>query len=57
MSSLTIFSSGDWFLIVIALLYVGGGLSYFFEGKPAMFLVLLCYAIANFGLVLAANKI
>jgi hypothetical protein len=54
---MTIFSSGDWFLIVIALLYIGGGLSYFFEGKPAMFLVLLCYAIANFGLVLAANKI
>jgi hypothetical protein len=43
-------------MTILALLYVGGGLSYFFEGKPAMFLVLLCYAIANFGLILAANK-
>ncbi len=53
---MTIFSAGDWFLIVVGLLYIGGSICYFFEGKTAMFFVLACYACANFGLLLAANK-
>lgn len=54
---MTIFSAGDWFLIVVGLLYICGSLAYLFEGKTAMFLVLACYAVANFGLILAANKV
>ena len=57
MNNLTILSAGDWFLIVVGLLYIGAGAAYFFEGKLPMFLVMLCYAIANFGLILAANKV
>jgi len=57
MSNLTVLSAGDWFLIVVGLLYLGGAVCYFMEGKTAMFLVLMCYAIANYGLVLAANRL
>lgn len=54
---MTVLSYGDWSLIVIAVLYVCGALAYLFDGKTAMFLVLACYAIANFGLILAANRV
>jgi hypothetical protein len=57
MSQLTILSAGDWFLIVVGFLYIGAAACYFFEGKTAMFLVMSAYAVANYGLVLAANKI
>ena len=57
MNNLTVLSAGDWFLIVVGLLYLGGAVCYFMEGKTAMFLVLMCYAIANYGLVLAANRL
>jgi hypothetical protein len=57
MSQLTILSAGDWFLIVVGFLYIGAALCYFLEGKTAMFLVMSAYAVANYGLVLAANKI
>jgi hypothetical protein len=54
---MTILSAGDWFLVVVGLLYIGGAVCYLIEGKTAMFLVLSAYAVANYGLVLAANKI
>ena len=57
MNNLTILSAGDWFLIVVGLLYIGAAVCYFLEGKTAMFLVMFAYAIANYGLVLAANRI
>ena len=57
MNQLTVLSAGDWFLIVVGLLYIGAAVCYFLEGKTAMFLVMFAYAIANYGLVLAANRI
>lgn len=46
---------GDWFLVVVGILYVGASLSYWFTGQKAMSLVLFSYAVANFALIVSTK--
>lgn len=43
------------FLWAVGILYFGGAISALFEGKYALFVMLLCYSIANYALIRMAS--
>ena len=47
--------TGDTFLVIVGVLYIGACIAYALHGKPYMSTVMASYAIANFALILAAK--
>ena len=47
--------TGDAFLVIVGVLYIGASGAYAWHGNAAMAVVMSSYAIANFALILAAK--
>lgn len=45
---------GDWFLLAMSLGYVLAAVAYAIQGNPGYALALVCYAVANCGLIWAS---
>jgi len=46
---------GDWFLLAMSAGYVGAAVAYWIHGNNGYALALMCYALANVGLVMASK--